>query len=221
MFIGHFGVALAAKKVAPNARLGTLVIAAQLLDLLWPPLLLLGVEEVKIVPGITTFSPFDFTRYPISHSLLMVGVWSTAFGLLYYLWRRAGRSAVVIGLLVASHWVLDFIVHRPDLPLAPGTSARFGLGLWNSIPGTLIVEGVIFLTGAFLYAGATRALDRTGRFAFWGYIVFLIISYVASFAGPPPDNPKSIAWVSLSVWLLVAWAYWIDRHRRSLGGSSR
>lgn len=221
MFIGHFGVALGAKRIAPNARLGTLLLAAQFLDFLWPILLLLGIEEVKIAPGITAFTPFDFTRYPISHSLLTVIGWSVGFGLAYYLWHRSRKGAVVMGLLVLSHWMLDFIVHRPDLPFAPGGSARVGLGLWNSVPGTIVVEGAIFLIGIVLYLGATRTRDRAGSWAFWMLVCFLAFLYVGNLTATPPSNARLVAWVSLATWLFVPWAYWIDRHRRALGESSR
>ena len=128
MFIGHFGVALAAKKVAPKTSLGTLILGAQFADLLWPILLLAGVEQVEIVPGITRVSPFDFTDYPISHSLLMLLVWSVVVGGIYYALRRYRRGALVIAAAVISHWILDFIVHSPDLPLRPGGELRLGLG---------------------------------------------------------------------------------------------
>ena len=129
MFIGHFGVALAAKKVAPRTSLGTLILAAQFADLLWPILLLAGVEHVEIVPGIAKASPFDFTDYPFSHSLLMLFFWSLLVGGIYYGLRRYQLGAFVIAAGVISHWILDFIVHRPDLPLRPGGEARLGLGL--------------------------------------------------------------------------------------------
>src|SRR6476646_10437956 len=135
MFIAHFGVALAAKKAAPKTSLGTLILAAQFLDFLWPAFLLLGIEHVRIVPGATTVSPLEFTDYPISHSLLMATVWAVLFGGVYYGLRRNARSALVVGTAVISHWVLDFIVHRPDLQLYPGSEVRVGLGLWNSLPG--------------------------------------------------------------------------------------
>jgi hypothetical protein len=221
VFIGHFGIALGAKRVVPGVRLGTLLLAAQFLDLLWPVFLLLGVEEVKIVPGITALSPFDFTRYPISHSLLTVIGWSAGFGLVYYIWHRSRRGALVTGFLVLSHWALDWIVHRPDLPLAPSSPTRVGLGLWNSVSGTVIVEGSIFLIGAVLYARTTRARDRIGNWALWALILFLGVLYVANLTGPPPSDTRLIGWVSLATWLLIPWAYWIDRHRRALGESSR
>ena len=132
MFIGHYAVALGAKKISPTVSLGTLFPASQFIDLLWPIFLLLGLEHVRIDPGNTVFTPLDFYDYPISHSLLAVLGWSLGFGLLYYAVQRSGRNALILGALVLSHWVLDFISHRPDLPLIPGMETRVGLGLWNS-----------------------------------------------------------------------------------------
>src|SRR5690606_33372937 len=103
--------------------------AAQFVDLLWPTLLLLGFERVAITPGITAFTPLDFVHYPISHSLLAVMLWGLAVALFYNIMQRYRRGAIVLGLLVASHWFLDFIVHRPDLPLVPGVDHKVGLGL--------------------------------------------------------------------------------------------
>src|SRR5712692_4508408 len=162
MFTGHFGVALAAKKAAPRSSLGTLILAAQFIDLLWPIFLLPGLEHVRIAPGITKVSPFDFYDYPISHSLLMVVVWSVVLGGLYYAFRRYRRGPCIITLAVLSHWVLDFIVHRPDLPLWP-RGPRVGLGLWNSWPASIAVEVLFFGAGLLIYLGTTRANDNIGR----------------------------------------------------------
>ena len=120
MFLGHFGVAFAAKKAAPKTSLGTLVFAAQFADMLWPILLLLGVERVRIVPGLLPASPFDFTSYPISHSLVAQLGWGALLGLIYFAIRRDARSALLVGGLVPTHWVLDFVAHRPDMPIYPG-----------------------------------------------------------------------------------------------------
>jgi len=135
MFIGHFGLGFGAKKLAPTVSLGSLFLACQFADLLWPTLVLTGIEIVKIQPGITTVTPLDFVHYPYSHSLLALLIWAAAFAIGYILIRRSfGLAAVVIGALVLSHWFLDLLVHRPDLPLTFTSSARYGLGLWNSLP---------------------------------------------------------------------------------------
>jgi len=213
MFIGHYAVALAAKSKAKNVSLGTFVLAAQFLDLLWPVLLLLGVEHVRIAPGTTAFSPFDFYDYPISHSLAMSIAWSLLIGGFYYIFRKNTPGALVVGVCVLSHWILDFFTHRPDLPIAPGSSMYVGLGLWNSAPATIIVEGVFFLVGIILYVRTTRAIDAVGTYAFWAFVGFLAVSYALSIVNVPP-NESSLGWGGLSLWLFVAWGYWIDRHRR-------
>lgn len=213
MFIGHFGIGFGAKAVARKVSLGTLFLAAQFVDLLWPTLLLFGVERVEIAPGSTKLTPLDFISYPIFHSLLMVSVWGILFGIFYWLIRKNKRNAGVVGLCVISHWVLDLVVHRPDLPLFPGGSQKLGFGLWNSVSATLIIEGIIFIGGLLLYLRTTRALNRRGTFGLWGLVGFLIIIYVSNIVGPPPPSVNAIAWAGHLQWLLVIWAYWIDSNR--------
>ena len=218
MFIGHFGVGFGAKAVKPTISLGTLFLASQFIDLLWPTFLLLGIEQVKIVPGITTVTPLDFTHYPYSHSLLMVCVWGVLVGGIYWLVRKSRGGAILLAACVVSHWVLDLIVHRPDLPLSPAESTFVGFDLWNSIPGTVIVEGLIFALGVYLYTRVTAARDRVGSIGFWSLVGFLVLIYIGNLTGPPPSNTTAIAWVGQAQWLLVIWAYWIDRHRVARAG---
>ncbi|MGZ8372984.1 MAG: metal-dependent hydrolase [Rhodoplanes sp.] len=214
MFIGHYAVALGAKRVAPRANLGTLVAAALFLDLLWPALVLLGIERVNVDPGATVFTPLDFEHYPWSHSLLMALVWAAVFGGIYYAVRNYPRGAAVVALLVVSHWILDAPMHRPDLPLTPWSPIRVGAGLWNNVPLTLGIELVLFAFGAGLYAGATHARDTIG---FWGFITFvflLLAIYAANIVGPPPPDDMTVAWVGQAQWLFVLLAAWTDRHRQ-------
>ncbi len=214
MFIGHIAVAMGAKKAAPTVSLGTLIMAAQFVDLLWPIFLLLGVEHVRINPGDTAYTPLDFYDYPVSHSLVSGVAWAIVFGLIYYAFRRSRRNALVVGALVLSHWLLDFIVHRPDLPLVPGLNSYVGLSLWNSIPATIAVEGALFVIGIVVYLRSTVASDRVGKYSFWSFIIFLIIVAAGNIAGGPPPSVTVLAIVAMAVWLLVLWGYWIDRHRR-------
>ena len=213
MFIGHFALGLAAKKAAPRTSLGTLFIAAQLLDLLWPLFLLLGWENVAIKVGITVMSPLDFTHYPISHSLLMAVAWGFAFGGLYFIFRRDIRSAVVLGICVLSHWMLDLLVHRSDLPLYPGASMLWGFSLWNHPVVEVVIETGLFLCGILIYLKVTKAVNKKGIYGFWSLIVFLGIIYVSSLWGNPPPDVQSIAWVGMAQWLFIIWAYWVDRNR--------
>ncbi len=219
MFLGHYAVALAAKKTAPRASLGTLMLAAQFVDLLWPVLLVAGVEHVRIDPGNTSFTPLDFYDYPISHSLVGAMAWAVLFGALYYCLRRYGRGAQVVTLCVFSHWVLDYLTHRPDLPLWPG-GPRLGLGLWNSIPGTLLVESALFVAGVALYAGATRGKDRAGTYGFWSLVGVLAVIYALNARGAPPPDTQVLALVGNGAWLFVIWAYWVDRRRVTRGGAT-
>jgi len=212
MFIGHFAVGFAAKRLSPRTSLGTLFAAAQLIDLAWPVMLLVGLERVRIDPGNTAFTPLDFESYPWTHSLLMVSIWAIAFALLYRYRKGPGPGALVVGGLVLSHWVLDLLTHRPDLPLAPG-AAKVGLGLWGSVPATLAVEGALFAAGVAIYAVGTRARNRKGAIALWALVAFLVVLYVANIAGPPPPTERAIAVAGLFLWLLVPWAAWIDRNR--------
>ncbi len=215
MFIGHFAVALAAKKAAPKVSLGTLFLSVQLLDLLWPIFLLLGIEHVRINVGDTAFTPLDLYDYPISHSLVTVIGWSILLALIYCVAKKYPRGAWVLGVGVFSHWLLDFITHRPDMPIAPGSTMYVGLGLWNSIIGTVLVEGTLFAVGVMIYLRSTTAIDKTGTYAFWSLIGFLLLSWVGNMVGPPPPDSQSLAYFALLLWLFVPWGYWIDRHRRS------
>ncbi len=213
MFIGHYAVAFAAKRAAPRVSLGILVAATSLLDLLWPVFLLLGWEHVRIEPGNTAFAPLAFVHYPISHSLVAAAGWSALFGLMYWGATRYRFGATVVALVVLSHWYLDALVHRPDLPLYPGSTLKVGLGLWDSIPATLLLEGAMFAGGVGLYAAATRAKDAVGRHAFRGFVAFMALVYVGDLFGPPPPNWRAVAWVGLAAWLFPLWAQWFDRHR--------
>jgi len=213
MFIGHFAAALAAKKVAPRVSLGTMIFSTSFIDLLWPIFLVLGIEHVRIDPGNTVVTPLDFYHYPYSHSLAGVLFWSFLLGAIYFTLKKDRMAAMIVALGVFSHWVLDFITHRPDLPLAPGSGLFFGLELWNSLAATLVIEGGLFLAGVLLYVRTTRPLDRTGTVSFWGLIAFLVIVYLGNLFGPPPPETDALGYVGLAMWLFVAWGYWIDRHR--------
>jgi membrane-bound metal-dependent hydrolase YbcI (DUF457 family) len=213
MFLGHYALSLAAKRAAPRTSLGALFAAATLADLLWPLFLLTGWERVTIVPGPNPFLRLAFDAYPLSHSLLTLIVWGAVYALLYR--RRSGyaRGAVVLALLVVSHWVLDLATHRPDMPLYPG-SATLGLGLWTSVTGTLVVEGVMFVAGVVIYGVTTTPRDAVGRYGIWALVAFLAASYTASLFGPPPPSVGALAIFALVFGVLfVVWGWWADRHR--------
>ncbi len=213
MFIGHFGTGLAAKKLDSKISLGTLFLAAQFIDLLWPIFLLLGIEKVIIEPGNTSFTPLNFISYPYSHSLFGVLIWSLLFGSIYYLNRKNIKSALLLAALVMSHWILDLITHRPDLLIIPWSDIKVGFGLWNSVIFTMLIEGSIFGVGAYLYISCTKAENKKGKIGLWSLLVFLVVIYLMNIFGSPPPSEKAIAVVGLFQWLLVGWAYWIDKNR--------
>ena len=211
MVLGHYGLALAAKRAAPRASLGTLFLATQLADELWPVLLLVGVEHARVVPGFLAASPLEFVDYPISHSLATGLLGGLVLGGLYFLFRRDGWSALIVGLLVPSHWFLDFPVHAPDLPLWPG-GPKVGLSAWSSVPLTLLLEGLIFGIGLWIYLRTTAARDRWGHIALWSFVLALTVVYASALLSTPPST-TALAYGGLGVWLFVPWGYWINRHR--------
>jgi hypothetical protein len=212
MFIGHYGLALATKRAAPRVSLGTLIAAAQLADLIWPVLLLLGLERVRIIPNPNPLLTLSFDSYPWTHSLLMSVVWGLIAGGAYAAIRGNRNGGVVVGLLVVSHWVLDWITHVSDLPLYPG-GPRVGLGLWRSMYGTMIVEVAILVIGVALYVGKTRPIDRRGRWGLWGFVATLAMLFVANVYAPPPATVPALAWGALAGWLIPLFGWWVDRHR--------
>lgn len=218
MFIGHYALGLAAKRAAPRTSLGNLFIAPTLADLLWPIFLLLGVEHVHAVPNANPFLVGWFDDYPYSHSLFMLIVWGALFGYLYRFRTGNRRGALVIGLLVVSHWVLDFITHRPDMPIYPG-GPKVGLGLWNSMTGTIVVEGLMLVLGVAIYARSTRARDGIGRWGFWSLVALLVIAYIGSIKTPPPSSITALAVGAIIFgWVFVLFAWWVDRHRDATTG---
>ncbi|HYF57843.1 MAG TPA: hypothetical protein VEA81_02675 [Burkholderiaceae bacterium] len=213
MFIGHFGAALGAKRLAPELSLGTLMLAAQLVDLLWPTFLLLGWERVEIRPGASGAVPLAFEHYPWSHSLLAVLGWGALVGVGLRAAGASTRACAVAAVLVLSHWILDALVHVPDLPLAPGGAARIGLGLWNQPLVVLVLELALFAGGLASYRRSTAARDRIGTRALVGLAALLVAIHVGNVFGPPPPDVAAIAWVGQAQWLLVMLAFWVDRHR--------
>ena len=214
MFIGHNAVAFAAKRIAPKTSLGTLTAGVMLLDLIWPIFLLLGIEHVRIDFGATKFTPLDFYDYPWTHSLAMAIAWGVAFGVVYFAKTRYARGAIVVAICVVSHWVLDLIVHRPDLPLWPG-GPKFGFGLWNHPKIAIVVEVLMFWFAILIYRDATRPRDRAGSIGFWAFVIVLVCIYISVALGPAPPNTRTVAIMGLTGWLLPLWAGWFDRHREA------
>ena len=216
MFLGHFAVGLAAKRLAPQVSLAAWFTAAQLADLIWPVLLLLGLEQVRITPGITAFTPLDFYRYPITHSLAGMAVWAVLFAGLWLVKRQIPRfqlpdrkrAAALLGAAVVSHWILDVVAHRPDVPVLPN-GPYLGLGLWYSVAATLIVELALFGTALLFYVRG--GFEGARRVSFWLLMAFLLVAYFGAAFGPPPPDVPTLAWSALALWLLIPWARWADR----------
>lgn len=216
MFLGHYAVGLAAKRATPALSLGLLFGAAQLADLLWPNLLLAGVEKLAIVPGATAVNPLRFVSYPWSHSLVALVAWGLLLAGLVLLLRRGRRfEAGMVVAVVVSHWLLDVASHVPDMPVTLAGEARLGFGLWRSLPWTLAVELLLLASGSAIYLRSTRARDRIGSLGLGVMLVLLVTIYGASLFGPPPPSVQAVAWSAQGLWLFVLFAWWVDRHRES------
>jgi hypothetical protein len=201
MFVGHYGVSFAAKRVEPQIPLWLLFIAVQWLDVVWAPLVLLGIEKVRIVPGITASNPLDLYYMPYTHSLIAASLWSLAAVFVYRLATQGHRwtPAVVVGGAVFSHWVLDFIVHRPDLPLYDN-SAKVGLGLWNIAPLAFGLEVLLLFGGMYLYF-RTSFGHRLPTVVF-GILMLAVQAFV--FFGPPPGSDQAAAATALVAYVVFA-----------------
>lgn len=220
MFVGHLAAALAAKPAEPGVPLSVAFAAAFGLDLLWPVLVLAGLESVRVNPGDTAFTNLAFESYPWSHSLLLVLVWSALAGGLAWQRLLTARAGVVVGALVLSHWVLDALTHRPDLPLWPG-GPRVGLGVWDSIPATIALEGTLLAAGVWLYRRSTTARDGVGRWALAAMIALAGLIWIIQPWSPPPPSSTAVALGALALWLFLPWAHWIEGHRAAAVAAGR
>ena len=213
MFVGHMALGFAAKRAAPTLSLAVLLGAVQFADLLWPVFLAIGLEQVRIDPGNTAVTPLDFVSYPYSHSLVLLVFWGVALAVVSRPFARGRHVFAVVSALVVSHWVLDVITHRPDMPLYPG-SPKFGLGLWNSIPATIAIEVPMFVAGLWIYTSVTHPRDRIGKWAFGSLIVTVLLIYVANIFSPPPPSVKALTIVAMiGGALFTVWSWWADSHR--------
>ena len=219
MLVGHFAVAFLGKRIEPRISLGTLMLAAMLADILWCAFMIAGIEEIRArqgatVAGLRMVDAMEATQIAFSHSLVMLIVWSAVAGCLFFLRSRNRRAAWIISAIVISHWFLDFASHPPDMPLAPFFSQRLGLGLWNSIPATIVIEGFVWVFAIQLYVRSTRSENRVGVFVLWAGIVLLTLIWFANIAGPPPRDFSDIGYSSLTLFgITVGWAYRVNRWR--------
>jgi hypothetical protein len=207
MFIGHFAVGLAGRRLTPRAGLGWWFAAVVFLDAVWPVMLLLGLEQVAITPSPDPFLNLTFISYPISHSLVAAVAWAIVFAGAWRMIKGRGDGALLLAAGVLSHWVLDVVSHLPDMPVLPH-GPYIGLGLWRSVPLTVVVEVAMFAGGIAWYARGRRP-----RVSFWLLMGLLVVLYVASLVSPPPPSVAAIAWTSIVAWLFIPWAWWADRPR--------
>ena len=204
---------MAAKRPVPRVSLAVLIVAAQFADVVWPLLVALGAEQVAIDPGNTRVTPLNFISYPYSHSLVTLVLWAIAFAFVFG-WSRGWQAIPILAALVVSHWVLDVITHRPDMPILANDRLKIGFGLWNSIPGTMLAEFAMYGIGVWIYLRSTRPLDGVGRWGFGLLAVFLAVVYLANVFGPPPPSVSAL-WIAalMGAAVMTVWAWWADRHR--------
>jgi hypothetical protein len=214
MLVGHFAVGMVAKRIERKVSLGTLVLAAMAADFLWCVFMIAGIDQVSLKQGRGAANYLVASNIAMSHGLLTNFLWGGLFAGAYFLRKRYPRGALVLGAVAVSHWLLDFVAHKPDMALAPGLSGVYGLGLWTSIPATLVVEGGLWLAAIMLYARATKPKNRAGIYAFWIVAALLSLIWYNNIAGPPPPNIRAIPFSSFIFFsLVVAWAYWMNRAR--------
>jgi hypothetical protein len=212
MFLGHFGLGLAGKRIAPYMSLGSLFLAVQFADLVFFLFTAIGAEHFRISPGATRVTPMDFFDYPYSHSLFALVVWAAIVGAMYWIGRDTLAGGIVLAVGVVSHWFLDVLMHRRDMPLGLH-GPYYGLQLWRSLALTIAAEAILFAAGIAIYLSTTRARDAVGVWAFWALVVFLAAAWLGSILGPPPPSERVVQWMGIAMWLLVPWGWWIDRHR--------
>lgn len=211
MFIGHYSAALVAAAHPKAPPLGTLFVAAQLVDIGFAGLMLAGVEHARLVPGTSVMNPLDLYHMPYTHSLLGSLVWAAGFAVMIKLWRGSWTAGLIGGAVVLSHWLLDLVVHVPDLTLAGGPP-RLGLGLWNRPLIEMPLELGITFGALWLYAARTRPLRINGAMPL--LVAFLFIVQIVNWFGPAPDDLTAMAITMLIVFsLAAAIAGWLGRSR--------
>lgn len=211
MFIGHFAVGIAGRRLTPRTGLGWWFTSVIFADMLWPVFLLTGLEHAELSGSSNPFLTLTFTDYPLSHSLVASAAWAAIFAGVYRLVTGRRDGALLLAGGVLSHWLLDFISHRPDMPVLP-QGPYVGLELWKSVAATVIVETAMFAGAIWYYARAGRP-----RLAFWILVATLYLLYVASVVGPPPPSVTVVAWSGIAAWLFLPWAWWADRPLSAAG----
>ena len=220
MFVGHYAIGLAAKRFAPRSSLGILIAAPIFLDLIWPVLVLIGWEHVSIVDSPNPFLRLQFDSYPISHGLVAAIGWATLFASIYFGVARYLAGAIAVWVGVISHWLMDYVMHWPGLPLQAGSSRLLGLGLWNRRWIAVAVELTLLAVGVAIYLFQTRAKDKLGSYGFWAFVAAIVALYGVVVFGPAPSSVNKLAIGALSSLLFVPFAWWFDRHREGRHGDA-
>jgi hypothetical protein len=216
MLVGHFAVGLLAKRAVPSVSVGTFALAAMLSDLLFFVFVIAGAEQARVARG-----GLIAQNIALSHGLVTNLLWGALLGAGFLLWRRYRPGAWALFAVVLSHWLLDFISHKPDMPLSPGTDLRLGLGLWNSIPATIVLEGGLWIAAVILYARAARPANWAGVVSFWSIVVVLTLAWINNIAGPPPASSSFAMQGLIFFSLVVAWFYLVNRLRPAVAPASR
>lgn len=207
MFIGHFSLAMATKRVQPNIPLPMLFLAAQLADLIWPTLLLLGIERAEVSHSEI---PLSFTFYPYSHSLACLTLWGAILGVAWSAWSKSRAEGLMIFLLVVSHWFLDLLVHIPDLQFAPGMDLHVGLGLWRNRHVSLSLELLTLVAAIIVAKPFITSLVRWKRLTLYALLAVLVLIQLADTFSSPPTNIMAVAWSAQLIWVLILWAALVD-----------
>lgn len=212
MFVGHYGpaLALAGGRNAPSLAAGC--VAVQLVDYAWSAAVLAGVEKVRVTPGFTALSPLDLYFMPYTHSVVGALAWSIGAALVYLAFTRKGVPAAVLGLCVFSHWILDWVVHKPDLLVWGDT--KVGLGLWDAPAAGVAAEFGVLALGFVAYMTRTAPKNRLGAIAPWAFFAVLCVLAAVNWLGPTPPDGAAVATMALAGYTVVALlAFGLDRMR--------
>ena len=216
MFVGHYAAALALKKFEKRASLGVLFLSVQLADIVFFPLVLLGIERINIIENFTQSTHFELEYMPYTHSLVGSVLWAlAAYALFRWVIVKNHAVALVVALAVFSHWVLDLVVHTPDLPLWNDASLKLGFGLWNNAIAVYVLEAALLLGALWIYLKSTSASTATGQYGMGVFVVFLLLVNILNIFGPMQDDSKVALAVSAlaAYFLFAAVAFWLDKKR--------
>lgn len=216
MFVGHYAASLALKTFEKRVSLGVLFLAVQFVDILFFPFVLLGIERMNIVENFTQSTHFELVYMPYTHSLLGSLFWAgAAYALFRWIIVKNKSVAMVVALAVFSHWLLDLVVHTPDLPLWSDASLKLGFGIWNNAIATYALEAALLLSALWLYLRATTSTTRLGKYGMSIFVFLLLLVNVANIFGPFQDDGKVVLAVSaVTAYLLfAAVAFWLDKKR--------